>query len=109
VTRELAAQSTRDGVVNLVVREGRAAFAANGGVVALVADGALSVVAAEGYDPANRRAMSRIGLDSRLPLAVATRTSTPVWLTTSTTPRPTTSWVRPSSRGRPTVPRAPCR
>jgi PAS domain S-box-containing protein len=80
VTSELAAQSTRDGVVNLVVREGRAAFAASGGVVALVGDGALSVVAAEGYDPATVAEMSRIGLDSRLPLAVATRTSTPVWL-----------------------------
>jgi PAS domain S-box-containing protein len=80
VTRELAVESTRDGVAGLVVREGRAAFGASGAVVAILGESGLSVVADDGYDPATVRAMSTIPLNSKLPLAVAARTATPQWL-----------------------------
>jgi PAS domain S-box-containing protein len=80
VTRELAAESTRDGVVNLIVREGRAAFGASGAVVAILGDNRLSIVASAGYDPARIRAMASIPINSHLPMAAAARTATPVWL-----------------------------
>ena len=81
ITRELAAESTRDGVVSLVVREGRLAFSASGAVVALMGEHGLSVVATEGYAPERVRSMPLIELESRLPLAAAARTGSPVWLT----------------------------
>ncbi|MFL5769619.1 MAG: PAS domain S-box protein [Chloroflexota bacterium] len=80
VTRELATESTRDGVVALIVREGREAFGASGSVMAILGEPGLSVVEAVGYDPDSVASMGSIPLDSRLPLAVATRTATPVWL-----------------------------
>jgi PAS domain S-box-containing protein len=81
VTRELSLQSTRDDALDLVVREARVAFNASGAVVALMGEHGLSVVATEGYDPERVRSMSTIPLASRLPLATAARTATPVWLT----------------------------
>jgi PAS domain S-box-containing protein len=80
VTRELAAESTRDGVVDIVVREGRAAFGATGAVVAILVDDHLSVIAADGYEPERVTALRSIPLGSRLPLATAARTAAPVWL-----------------------------
>jgi PAS domain S-box-containing protein len=80
ITRELVAESTRDGVVSLVVREGRAAFDASGAVVMLMGERGLSVVASEGYDAAIIDAAATIPVGSRLPLATAARTGTPVWL-----------------------------
>jgi PAS domain S-box-containing protein len=80
VTRELAVESTRDGVASLVVQEGRAAFGASGAVVAILGESGLSIVASDGYDPAVVRSVATIPLASQLPLARAARTATPVWL-----------------------------
>jgi PAS domain S-box-containing protein len=81
ITRDLSAESTRDGVVRLVVREGRVAFEASGAVVALMGERGLSIVATEGYDPDIVGSFTMIPLDSRAPLAAAARTASPVWLT----------------------------
>jgi PAS domain S-box-containing protein len=80
VTRELSAESTRDGVASLVVLEGRAAFGASGAVVAIRGEDGLSIIAHDGYDPENVRKLSSIPLASKLPLATAARTATPIWL-----------------------------
>jgi PAS domain S-box-containing protein len=80
VTRELSAEASRDGVVDLVVREGRAAFGASAAVVTILGESGLSIVASDGYEPDLVRALATIPIDSRLPLAVAARTAIPVWL-----------------------------
>ncbi|HET9347081.1 MAG TPA: GAF domain-containing protein, partial [Candidatus Limnocylindrales bacterium] len=80
LTRELAAESSRDGVVSRVVRDGRAAFGASGAVVAILRESDLSIVASDGYEEARVRAMATIPLTSRVPLATAARTAEPMWL-----------------------------
>jgi PAS domain S-box-containing protein len=81
ITRELVAESTRDGVVSLVVREGRVAFDASGAVVALMGDRGLNVVATEGYNRERVRSLPTIHRESPWPLATAARTGAAVWLT----------------------------
>ncbi|HEX5012790.1 MAG TPA: PAS domain S-box protein [Candidatus Limnocylindrales bacterium] len=80
VTRQLSQESTRDGVVNLVVREGRLAFGASGAVVTILGGDVLSVVASDGYDDAVIDSFNPIPIGSRLPLATAARTARPVWM-----------------------------
>jgi PAS domain S-box-containing protein len=80
VTRELAAESTRDAVVNLVVKEGRAAFGASGAIVVLLGTDGLSAIASDGYEPELVDTIYPVPISSRLPLAEAARTSMPVWL-----------------------------
>ena len=110
VTRELVAESTRDGVVNFVVQEGRAAFAASGAVVALLGERGLSVVATEGYDPAAR---SQDVVDPAQSRACRSRSRperpSPSGCPISTTPRPTTISGPGSSRRRRTARPARCR
>lgn len=80
LTRGLAAASTRGAVVDLVVREGRAALGASGAVIALRHEQTLDVVAIDGYARQVAEAYTALPVTSRTPLAVASSTSEPVWL-----------------------------
>ncbi|HET9455816.1 MAG TPA: PAS domain S-box protein, partial [Candidatus Limnocylindrales bacterium] len=80
VTRGLAGASTRDGVVDLVVREGRAALGATGAVVVIYQDDRLVIVKGDGYDPGVLEAYPSIPADSSLPLATAARETRAVWI-----------------------------
>ena len=80
VTRALGSASTRDGVAELVVREGRAALEASGAVIAIATPDGLTVVASDGYDPNVVDSYRTIPLDSNVPIARVLRDSQPVWL-----------------------------
>jgi PAS domain S-box-containing protein len=80
VTRGLAGASTRDAVVDLVVREGRAALGASGAVVVINSEDRLTLVKGDGYDPAILERYATIATDSPLALAVAARESRPIWM-----------------------------
>lgn len=80
VTRGLAGASTRDGVVDLVVREGRAALGASGAVVVIYQEDRLVVVKGDGYEPSVLEAYASIPADSTLPLATAARETRAVWI-----------------------------
>jgi PAS domain S-box-containing protein len=80
VTRGLAGESTRDAVVDLVVREGRSALGASGAVVVIHSEDRLVVVKGDGYDPEVLARYRTIATDSPLALAVAARESRPVWM-----------------------------
>jgi PAS domain S-box-containing protein len=79
VTRALVEASSRAAVVELIVREGRAALGAVGASVVSVADDHLELIADEGYGEAAERFRS-IPVDSPLPIAVAVREGRPIWI-----------------------------
>ena len=80
LTRSLTSAATRDAVVELVVREGRAAFDASGAVICILRDDHLEPIASDGYRPGLVEAYPKIRLGSKVPLAVAAREGRPVWL-----------------------------
>jgi PAS domain S-box-containing protein len=79
VTRALVEASSRAAVVELIVREGRAALGAVAASVASVMDDRLELVADEGYGRAAEPFRS-IPANSPLPLAVAVREGRPIWI-----------------------------
>ena len=79
VTRALVEASSRAAVVELIVREGRAALGAVGASVVSVIDDRLELVADDGYGP-NFEPFRSIPADSPLPLAVAVREGRPIWV-----------------------------
>jgi PAS domain S-box-containing protein len=79
VTRALVEASSRDAVVDLIVRAGRQALGADAASVAIVKDDRLEVVADVGYGVA-ADAFRSIPTTSTLPIAIAAREDRAVWI-----------------------------
>jgi PAS domain S-box-containing protein len=79
VTRALVEASSRNAVVDLIVREGRQALGADAASVAILRDDSLELVADVGYGAAAEPYRS-IPTDSTLPIAVAAREQRPIWI-----------------------------
>jgi PAS domain S-box-containing protein len=80
VTRGLAGASSRDAVVDLVVREGREALGASAATVLIYQEDRLVLVKGDGYDEDVLESYRSIPASSPLPIATAARESRPIWL-----------------------------